>query len=98
MAIIAKVFRNGMYATAPDAMGARSVTILALKAPCFEGTLCKAAAYLESQPIGQSVEVRYYVDGRFSGLRSCMNKPALWESLREGGKRRAIPRIVRAAA
>ena len=97
MGIIAKVYRNGIYATAPDTMGARAVTIQSSKEPCFEGTLGKAAAYLAKQPIGQSVEVRYYQNGAFRGLRSCMNKPALWESLREGGKRRAIPSI-RAAA
>lgn len=98
MAIVAKVFLNGMYITAACSDGARSATIQALKEPCFQGTLGRAAAYLESQPIGQSVEVRYYQDGRFAGLRSCMNKPALWESLREGAKRRAIPTIRKAAA
>jgi hypothetical protein len=97
MAILAKVYRNGISATAPDAMGARAVTIEAAPAPCFTGTLGKAAAYLERLPIGQSVEVRYYRNGKFAGLRSCMNKPALWDSLRDGARRRSIPSI-RAAA
>jgi hypothetical protein len=83
MAILAKVYRNGIRASMPDSSGARSVVIEALPAPDFEGTLGEVAAYLEAQPIGLSVEVRYYQGGKFAGLRSCMNKPALWADLKE---------------
>jgi len=78
MAIIAKVYRNGIRATAPDSMGARAVTIEAMPDPEFMGEPIAAAAFLRAMPIGQSVEVRYYRGGAFAGLRSCMNKPALW--------------------
>lgn len=78
MAITVKVYRNGIRATAPDSMGARAVTIEAMPDPEFMGAPSAAAAFLRTMPIGQSVEVRYYRGGAFAGLRSCMNKPALW--------------------
>lgn len=42
--------------------------------PIFTGEPVEAADYLRGLPLGQSVEVRHK-----RGLRSCMNKPALWE-------------------
>lgn len=80
-ALVVKVYHNTIRATAPDAMGARAVTIEAAPLPAFEGPASDAAAYLRAMPIGLSVEARYYRNGAFVGARSCMNKPALWADI-----------------
>jgi hypothetical protein len=81
MTLTVSIYRNAMRWTRPDPNGARAVTIEARPAPEFEGAPLEAAAYLQSLPIGLSVEARYYREGEFAGLRSCMNKPALWADI-----------------
>lgn len=66
------------------AHGEISATIETKPAAAFSGDAIGAAAFLRSLPVGASVEVRRYAgDGAFRGLRSCMNKPALWADLEE---------------
>ena len=66
--------------------GTESVIIEAKPAPEYVGAPADAAAYLERRGVdGRGVEVRYYRAGQFTGLRSCMNKPALWADLRAMG-------------
>jgi hypothetical protein len=68
---------------APDINGARSVMIAPRPVPEFIGTLQDAITYLEAEPIGRSVNVTYRRNGEFAGARSCMNKPALWQDMRD---------------
>ncbi len=63
---------------APDVNGAESVTIEAIRKPYFEGSKAGALAVLKGIAIGASVTLRHP-----KGLRSCMNKPALWAALIE---------------
>ena len=72
---------NSVAATAPDAMGARLVTIGAAQSIAYEGDKQGAADWLKPYPIGSSVEVREIVEGRSIWIRSCMNKPALWADI-----------------
>ena len=56
---------------APTALGSRTQ---AKPEPVFTGSPADVAAYLRAMPLGQSVEVR-----NARNIRSCLNKPALWE-------------------
>lgn len=77
------VYFNSCRATM-TAHGEVSATIEALPAPAFSGDAISAAAFLRNVPVGASMEVRRYASsGEFRGLRSCMNKPALWADLEE---------------
>lgn len=77
------VYFNSCRATI-TAHGELSATIEARPVPAFSGDAIGAAAFLRSVPVGASMEVRRYAStGEFRGLRSCMNKPALWADLEE---------------
>lgn len=65
----------------PDSEGARLVTIGERQALAFEGDKQGAVDWLRAYPIGASVEAREIVDGRTIWIRSCMNKPALWDAI-----------------
>lgn len=57
-----------------DPSGASSYVIGRESSKVFEGDAPGAVAYLKGVPVGTSVCVRHA-----GGLRSCMNKPALWD-------------------
>ena len=74
---------------AMDATGVFRIVTQANREPVFVGNYVEAAGYLRNQvPVGVSVEVRCAsalpadrADGVVSWVRSCMNKPALWEAI-----------------
>lgn len=54
-----------------------TVTISAKSNPAFAGNAAETVDFLQRLGIGHSVEIRHEL-----GARSCMNKRALWESIR----------------
>ena len=73
-----KVYIPSIRASEPDPCGARLVVIGERESLAFEGGAAECADYLETRvPVGQSVAVRHP-----GGIRSCMNKPALWSDVR----------------
>ena len=82
------IYLNSM-ACAADALGVFRVVTQANREPAFVGGYVEAAGYLRNQvPVGVSVEVRCAAglpasgaDGVVSWVRSCMNKPSLWEAI-----------------
>lgn len=72
-----QVYINAVYQSAPCRHGTRAVTILATGLPVFEGDGQACSNFLRgSVGVGESVAVRHS-----GGLRSCMNKPALWDDV-----------------
>lgn len=72
-----KVYSNSVRENAPrDCNGARSIVIGERETLVFEGDAAGAIAALKAIGIGASVAVRYP-----GGIRSCMNKPALWADI-----------------
>ncbi len=77
------------HTRAADAQGVFRVVMQAERQPAFVGSYADAAGYLRSEvPVGVSVEVRCAAglpasgaDGVVSWVRSCMNKPSLWEAI-----------------
>lgn len=59
---------------AADRNGARSFVIGERSSLAYEGDKAGAVAALKAIGVGASVAVRHE-----NGIRSCMNKPALWE-------------------
>lgn len=64
--------------------GEVSATIQAQRSPAFAGDAGGCVEYLKALGIGQSVEVRWLRDDKWTRIRSCMNKPALWADLLAG--------------
>jgi hypothetical protein len=74
-----KVYLDSVRQSLPDSEGATLTVIGEFETLAFEGDAIAAADYLQyAVPIGKSVCVRYP-----GGLRSCMNKPALWADIRK---------------
>ena len=77
------------HTCAADAQGVFRVVTQAERQPAFVGSYADAAGYLRSEvPVGVSVEVRcrpaFQSDDAASPVlwvRSCMNKPSLWEAI-----------------
>ena len=70
-----KLYSSSVREAGPrDINGATSVVIGEKETLFFEGNAKDAAEKLRSIPVGTSVAVRHP-----GGLRSCMNKPDLWE-------------------
>jgi hypothetical protein len=57
-----------------DINGATSIAIGERQSAIFTGSGLEAAEVLRTLPVGLSVAVRHA-----GGLRSCMNKPSLWD-------------------
>lgn len=73
-----KVYGQRVFNFAPCSDGTQSTLIESERIPEYVGTAAGAADYLEARGVdGRGVEVRYP-----GGIRSCMNKPALWADLR----------------
>lgn len=71
-----KVYLNSVRASLPDLYVARSVIIGERETCIYAGDQQGALDALRALPIGISVAVRYP-----GGLRSCMNKQALWADI-----------------
>lgn len=70
-----KVYLNSVREAAPpDRNGARSFVIGERETEVYSGDKAGAVEFLKGIGVGHSVAVRYP-----GGLRSCMNKPALWD-------------------
>ena len=61
--------------------GDTRATIQAQRSPAFAGDADACVEYLKALGIGQSVEVRWLKDDKWTRIRSCMNKPALWADM-----------------
>jgi hypothetical protein len=61
--------------------GEISSTIRAKRNPAFTGNPDDCVQYLQALGIGHSVEVRWMDGDRWTRIRSCMNKPALWADM-----------------
>lgn len=101
------IYLNSM-ACAADALGVFRVVMQAERQPAFVGSYADAAGYLRSEvPVGVSVEVRCSpafpssddASSPVLWVRSCMNKPSLWEAIeREEWKQAMAAMAVRLAA
>ena len=77
------------HTRAADAQGVFRVVMQAERQPAFVGSYADAAGYLRSEvPVGVSVEVRCSpalppsdASSPVLWVRSCMNKPSLWEAI-----------------
>ena len=67
------VYLNSIRISDPDPHGARAVVIGESDTLVYMGSARGAVSALHEILVGQSVAVRHP-----GGLRSCMNKPALW--------------------
>ena len=74
------VYTNETSATVTP-QGEISATIRAKRNPVFTGSAVDCVQYLQALGIGQSVEVRWMDGDRWTRIRSCMNKPALWADM-----------------
>jgi len=73
-----QIRQDSAQSSAPDSDGATLTVIGERQTILFDGSPADATAHLRNLPIGLPVEARFYRDGAFAGLRSCMNKPTLW--------------------
>ena len=73
-----KVYGQRVFSFGRCSGGTDSLLIEAERVPEYVGNAAGAADYLEARGVdGRGVEIRYP-----GGIRSCMNKPSLWEDLR----------------